>query len=185
MPAEGLSGFYGSVFKRSTTAATLIRTGDGRALALRSGTGRWELPGGVARAGEDPRSAARRVARRALDPGFEIGRLLVVDYVQNEPGRGDAIAFLYDGGTLATSVTSFTGAGGDHEVRFIPFAECLQVLGQASGRRVAGALQALELGTVTELVDAEPVQAGPAARPPAEPLMPALDGFKHLLGGRP
>lgn len=190
MAAQGLSGFYGSVFKRSTTAGILIRSSDARVLLLRSGSGGWELPGGVVMGGEDPRSAARRTARGTLGLELDVGRVLVLDYVQagaaqafrGQPGiPGDSIGFVFDGGTLATAVDSFTVAGGEREARFVPVPECADVLGQAAANRVAAALEALELGTVTELVDGTPEYGEPAA-PPARRLMPPLAGFAGVLG---
>jgi ADP-ribose pyrophosphatase YjhB (NUDIX family) len=172
VPAQGLSGFYGSVFKRSTTAAVLIRNAEASVLLLRSGSGGWDLPGGVVLGGEDPRSAARRIVAGTLGLELGVGRVLVLDYVQaggqigSGPGvarpgsQGDSIAFVFDGGVLATSVAQFTAGGGEREARFVPVPDCAGLLGAASARRVAGALEAMDLGTVAELVD------GPAAHPP-------------------
>ena len=178
MAAQGLSGFYGSVFRRSITVRILIRTSDGRVLQLRSGDA-WEPPGGVVKGGEDPRSAARRIARAALDPEFDVGRVLVLDCVQGPHGQGDSIAFLFDGGMLSTSVTTFTGAGGEWEARFAAPDDC--GVGQEEGWWAA-AQRALELGAVVELVNGEPAAAGPVAAPPLRRMMPPLDGFSGILG---
>ncbi|MCC9204420.1 NUDIX domain-containing protein [Arthrobacter sp. zg-Y769] len=176
--AQGLSGFYGSVFRRSITVRVLIRTGDDRVLLLRSGQA-WELPGGVVKGGEDPRSAARRVVRSILDPESDVGRVLVLDYVQGIQGQGDSVAFLFDGGMVSTSVTAFTGAGGEREARFVPLADCGEAWGE--GLREA-ALEALELGTMVELVDGGPVSPGPVAAPSLRRMMPPLEGFSGILG---
>ncbi|MCQ1953036.1 NUDIX domain-containing protein [Arthrobacter sp. zg-Y238] len=179
MAAQGLSGFYGSVFRRSITVRVLIRTTDGRVLMLRSGNA-WELPGGVVKGGEDPRSAARRIARATLDPEFDVGRVLVLDYVQGVQGQADSIGFLFDGGMLSTSVTSFTGAGGEWEAGFIPLADC--GVDEGRGGEWGAALEALELGTMVELVNGEPVSAGPVAAPTLRRMMPPLEGFSGILG---
>ncbi|MCQ1995166.1 NUDIX domain-containing protein [Arthrobacter sp. zg-Y1171] len=181
MAAQGLSGFYGSVFRRSITVRVLIRTSDGRVLMLRNGNA-WELPGGVVKGGEDPRSAARRIARATLDPEFNVGRVLVLDYVQGTQGQADSIDFLFDGGTLSTSVTSFTGAGGEWEAGFIPLADCGSGLDEGHGGEWGAALEALELGTMVELVNGEPVSAGPVAAPALRRMMPPLEGFSGILG---
>lgn len=195
MAAQGLSGFYGSVFKRSTTAGILIRSSDGRVLLLRSGPGGWDLPGGVVMGGEDPRSAARRTARGTLGLELDVGRVLVLDYVQAgavqagaaNPGPvrsgspGDSIGFVFDGGALATSVEGFTVAGGEREARFVPVQECAEVLARDTACRVAAALEALELGTVTELVDGKPERGEPAA-PLARRMMPPVADFSGILG---
>ncbi|MCC9174315.1 NUDIX domain-containing protein [Arthrobacter sp. zg-Y179] len=180
MAAQGLSGFYGSVFRRSITVRVLIRTTDGRVLMLRSGNA-WELPGGVAKGGEDPRSAARRVARATLDPEFDVGRVLVLDYVQGAQGQADSIGFLFDGGMLSTSVTFFTGAGGEWEAGFIPLADC-GAMDEGHGGEWGAALEALELGTMVELVNGEPVTAEPLAAPSLRRMMPPLEGFSGILG---
>ena len=183
MAAQGLSGFYGAVFKRSTAAFALIRTTGGRILLLRSASGGWELPGGVVKGGEDPRAAARRIASGLLGTGFDVGRILALDCVQGSAGQGDSTAFVYDGGTLTTAVTDFTGAGGERAARFVPVQECLKVLGEAAAGRLAAALTALELGTVTELVDGRPARGEAATPPPHRRLMPPVDGFAAVLGG--
>ncbi|KAD4007180.1 NUDIX domain-containing protein [Arthrobacter yangruifuii] len=178
MAAQGLTGFYGSVFRRSITARVLIRTTDDRVLLLRNGAD-WELPGGVVKSGEDPRSAARRSAREILDPGFDVGRVLVLEYVQGVQGQGDSIAFLFDGGTITTSVTSFTGAGGEREARFVPLEDGG---GGLAGERLRAALQALELGTIVELVDGQPAVPAPLAAPSDRRMMPSMEGFSGILG---
>ena len=170
MTAQGLSGFYGAVFRRSITVRVLVRTEDGRVLLVRNGNS-WELPGGVVKGGEDPRSAARRAARATLDPQSEIGRLLVVDYLQGQ-GQQDSIAFVYDGGMLSTSVSAFTGAGGHREARFVPLSEL------DGGPAVA----ALELGAVIELVTGHAASAGPVPAPVPRRMMPPLEGFSGILG---
>lgn len=193
MAASGLSGFYGSVFKRSTTAGALIRSSDGRVLLLRSGTGSWDLPGGVVMGGEDPRTAARRTARAVLGLELDVGRVLVLDYVQ--PGAapvaaassaavrsGDSIAFVFDGGALETSVNGFTAAGGEREARFVPVPDCPELLGTVAAGRVAAAFEALELGTVTELVNGKPASGEPAVPQRSRPMMPPVTGFAKILG---
>ncbi|WAP52943.1 NUDIX hydrolase [Arthrobacter sp. ATA002] len=186
MAAQGLSGFYGSVFKRSTAAYALIRTVDGRILMMRAGSGGWVLPGGVVKGGEDPRSAAQRGAGEALGAGFDVGRVLVLDYVQGGDrqggAQGDSIVFVFDGGTLATSVTGFSGAGGEREARFVALGEGTEVFGAATAGLLAAAVEAQELGTVTELVDGRPARGEHVLAPPPRRMMPPVDGFSGILG---
>lgn len=184
MAAQGLAGFYGSVFKRSTTVGALIRNSGGSILLLRSGSRGWDLPAGIVKGAEDPRSAARRMARTALGLELDVGRVLVLDYIQaggTAGAQGDSIFFVFDGGTLATSVAVFTAAGGEREARFVPVPDCLAALSPDSARRLTAALEALELGTVTELLDGEPArtESGP---PPTRRLMPPVAGFSGILG---
>ncbi|MCC3265424.1 NUDIX domain-containing protein [Arthrobacter gengyunqii] len=186
MTAQGLNGFYGSVFKRSTAAFALIRTADGRILMMRSGNGGWELPGGVVKGGEDPRSAARRGAGEALGAGVDVGRVLVLDCVQGGDrqggGQGDSIAFVFDGGTLATSVTGFSGAGGEREARFVALGEGTEVFAAATAGLLVAGMEALDLGTVMELIDGTPARGGHVLAPPPRRMMPQVDGFSGILG---
>lgn len=64
----------------------------------------WEIPGGYLRPGESPSDAAAREVREELGVATQVGRLLVVDWAPN-PGEGDKVLFVFDGGVLAASVT--------------------------------------------------------------------------------
>ncbi|MBP3035927.1 NUDIX hydrolase [Arthrobacter sp. zg-ZUI100] len=189
MAAQGLAGFYGSVFKRSTTVGILVRNGDGRVLVLRTGSGGWNLPAGIVKSGEDPRSSARRLLRNVLGLESDVGRVLVLDYIQagsaqpgaSSQGTGDSITFLFDGGILDTTVETFTLAGGERVARFVPGAGA-QTLDAAGSHLAAAGCEALELGTVTELVNGAPDSTVPDAVPRPSPMMPPLAGFSTILG---
>ena len=61
----------------------------------------WHLPGGVVEAGESPAAAAVREVKEELGLDVEAGRFLGVDYRPPTPGgRGSALRFAFDGGTL-------------------------------------------------------------------------------------
>jgi ADP-ribose pyrophosphatase YjhB (NUDIX family) len=61
----------------------------------------WHLPGGVVEAGESPAAAAVREVKEELGLDVAAGRLLGVDYRPPTPGgRGSALRFAFDGGTL-------------------------------------------------------------------------------------
>lgn len=189
MAAQGLTGFYGSVFKRSTTASILVRNGEGRVLVLRTGSGGWNLPAGIVKSGEDPRSSARRLLRTVLGLESDVGRLLVLDYIQaggaqpaaGSQGAGDSITFLFDGGILDTPVETFTLAGGDRVARFVPGTGA-QTLDAAGAHLAAAGCEALELGTVAELVNGAPGSTAPEPAPRPTPMMPPLAGFSTILG---
>ncbi|MGW3007463.1 NUDIX domain-containing protein [Streptomyces sp. NPDC001219] len=59
-----------------------------------------DIPGGYVEQGESPLQACVREVHEELgiDPG--IGRLLVVDWAPN-PGEGDKVLYLFDGGRLS------------------------------------------------------------------------------------
>lgn len=64
----------------------------------------WEIPGGYLRPGESPGNAAAREVREELGVVAPVGRLLVVDWAPN-PGEGDKLLFVFDGGVLPASTT--------------------------------------------------------------------------------
>ena len=59
----------------------------------------WDIPGGYVEHGESPREACIREVREELGITPPIGRLLVVDWAPN-PGEGDKVLYLFDGGVL-------------------------------------------------------------------------------------
>lgn len=59
-----------------------------------------DIPGGYVEDGESPRQACVREVREELGIAPTIGRLLVVDWAPN-PGEGDKVLYLFDGGRLS------------------------------------------------------------------------------------
>lgn len=61
----------------------------------------WHLPGGIVEAGESPAAAAMREAKEELGLDVKVEGLLGIDYRPPAPdGRGSALRFVFDGGTL-------------------------------------------------------------------------------------
>ncbi|MFE9532618.1 NUDIX domain-containing protein [Streptomyces sp. NPDC006691] len=58
-----------------------------------------DIPGGYVEHGESPRQACVREVQEELGIEPHIGRLLVVDWAPN-PGEGDKVLYLFDGGRL-------------------------------------------------------------------------------------
>ncbi|MFI9585072.1 NUDIX domain-containing protein [Streptomyces sp. NPDC052236] len=58
-----------------------------------------DIPGGYVERGESPRQACVREVHEELGIKPRIGRLLVVDWAPN-PGEGDKVLYLFDGGRL-------------------------------------------------------------------------------------
>ncbi|MET9479957.1 NUDIX hydrolase [Streptomyces sp. NPDC006638] len=58
-----------------------------------------DIPGGYVEQGESPRQACVREVEEELGIKPHIGRLLVVDWAPN-PGEGDKVLYLFDGGRL-------------------------------------------------------------------------------------
>ncbi|MHC0429490.1 NUDIX domain-containing protein [Streptomyces sp. O3] len=61
-----------------------------------------DIPGGYVEMGESPRQACEREVHEELGIKPPIGRLLVVDWAPN-PGEGDKVLYLFDGGHLSTA----------------------------------------------------------------------------------
>lgn len=61
-----------------------------------------EIPGGYVETGESPREACVREVAEELGIRPPIGRLLAVDWAPN-PGEGDKVLYLFDGGVLVES----------------------------------------------------------------------------------
>jgi ADP-ribose pyrophosphatase YjhB (NUDIX family) len=59
-----------------------------------------DIPGGYVEEGESPREACVREVQEELGISPHIGRLLVVDWAPN-PGEGDKVLYLFDGGRLS------------------------------------------------------------------------------------
>lgn len=59
-----------------------------------------DIPGGYVEQGESPRQACVREVHEELGIKPHIGRLLVVDWAPN-PGEGDKVLYLFDGGRLS------------------------------------------------------------------------------------
>ncbi|MGQ4400696.1 NUDIX domain-containing protein [Streptomyces hayashii] len=59
-----------------------------------------DIPGGYVEQGESPRRACVREVHEELGIKPPIGRLLVVDWAPN-PGEGDKVLYLFDGGRLS------------------------------------------------------------------------------------
>ncbi|GAA1934894.1 NUDIX hydrolase [Streptomyces sodiiphilus] len=59
-----------------------------------------DVPGGYVETGESPRQACVREVREELGIEPHIGHLLVIDWAPN-PGEGDKVLYLFDGGQLS------------------------------------------------------------------------------------
>ncbi|MET8797022.1 NUDIX hydrolase [Nocardia sp. NPDC004568] len=59
----------------------------------------WDIPGGYVEPGESPARACRREIAEELGIDRPPGRLLVHDWAPN-PGEGDKILYVFDGGRL-------------------------------------------------------------------------------------
>src|SRR5487761_2155079 len=63
----------------------------------------WEVPGGMVELDESPRQGARRECLEELGLDVEIGRLLVIDWVDRGRAAGEGLLFIYETGPVDTS----------------------------------------------------------------------------------
>ncbi len=81
-------------------AGAVIFDGRGRVLLVQpTYKPHWDVPGGYVEPGESPGAACVREVREELGIDVDLGQLLVVDWAPN-PGEGDKLLFLFDGGDL-------------------------------------------------------------------------------------
>ncbi|MEU6019624.1 NUDIX hydrolase [Streptomyces sp. NPDC047515] len=97
------AAYYASLPKHIAGAGAIFHDAAGRILLVKPSYRNctWEIPGGGLDIGEDPRQAVQREIKEEL--GFDItpGRLLVVDWVPQQPdGRPPLANYLFDGGPI-------------------------------------------------------------------------------------
>jgi ADP-ribose pyrophosphatase YjhB (NUDIX family) len=98
---EGLSDaeFYQRAPKKRIAAGIVARDEQGRILLVKPTYKEpWEIPGGVVDAGESPLAACARELEEELGVRWPVGRLLVIDYVGDDPPFKEALALIFDGG---------------------------------------------------------------------------------------
>ncbi|MGW5385527.1 NUDIX domain-containing protein [Nocardia sp. NPDC003963] len=85
---------------RLAAGALFVRAGGGEVLLVHKTYGiGWDLPGGYVEPGESPVRACRREVAEELGIDCSPGLLLVHDWAPN-PGEGDKVLYVFDGGEL-------------------------------------------------------------------------------------
>lgn len=115
----------------------------------------WEIPGGIVEIDESPREAARRECREELGFDIEIGRLLVVDWVNQGLAAGDGLMFIYATGPVDSSRIILPS----EELRSWEWCDHEAVFARVQdfkARRLFAALDALRNGTFLELENGNP-----------------------------
>ncbi|MFJ3636216.1 MULTISPECIES: NUDIX domain-containing protein [Streptomyces] len=115
-----------------------------------------DIPGGYVEEGESPRQACVREVQEELGIAPHIGRLLVVDWAPN-PGEGDKVLYLFDGGRLSADDCRQIVLQAD-ELRGYDFHEADQVPDltiSRLARRIAAGVQARANGLTSYLEHGE------------------------------
>lgn len=94
---EGFTAVMNTVTPRKRLIAhTLVTDGAGRVLLCETSfKPDWELPGGIVEPGESPRVACKRELAEELGVSFDVGRILVVDWLHPHLGWEDAVEIVF------------------------------------------------------------------------------------------
>jgi ADP-ribose pyrophosphatase YjhB (NUDIX family) len=154
-PIADESAFYAGLPAKRIAAGVLITDVADRVLLVQpSYQPTWEIPGGLVHADESPRSAARRAVSEELGLDIGLGRLLVVDWVPEEPPKTEALVFIYDAGVLTEERTAIRLQRADlNAYGFVDLEGAMGLASERAERRFKAALYARRLGRVLELED--------------------------------
>ncbi|MER7045568.1 NUDIX hydrolase [Streptomyces jumonjinensis] len=120
-----------------------------------------DIPGGYVEEGESPRQACVREVQEELGIALRIGRLLVVDWAPN-PGEGDKILYLFDGGRLSADDRRQIALQAD-ELRGYDFHDADQVPGLTIprlARRISAGINARANGLTAYLEHGDSLEIG-------------------------
>lgn len=137
----GFSGVMNSVLpKKRMIGHAVFRDGQGRVLLTETTYKQdWELPGGVIEPDESPRVGAAREVTEEIGIAVTFGQPALIDWMPPYLGWGDAVEFIYDGGTLPDNVVAGLAPVDTYEIRALHWvsAEDLdQHVTELSARRI-------------------------------------------------
>jgi 8-oxo-dGTP pyrophosphatase MutT (NUDIX family) len=146
---EGLSDgeFYQRAPKKRIAAGMVAQDGQGRILLVKpTYKEEWEIPGGIVDAGESPLAACQREIEEELGVTWQIGKLLVIDYVGNDPPFVEALILVFDGGVHPNNVTPISPSASSElsAAEWCPIDLALERVDPRLGRRLRSALGAID-----------------------------------------
>jgi ADP-ribose pyrophosphatase YjhB (NUDIX family) len=133
----------------------------GRVLLVRpSYKAGWDIPGGVVEPGESPRTAAARELLEELGVGAPFGRLLTVDWAQDDV-LGDKLLWVFEGEPIDEATAALLRVDGEEllEVGWRAPSEITELCPPPLARRLLNALREKAAGTGDRVYteDGEPV----------------------------
>ncbi|HUC56473.1 MAG TPA: NUDIX hydrolase [Streptosporangiaceae bacterium] len=134
-------------------AGALVTDPDGRVLLVKPNYRElWSLPGGICEFGEAPHAGAAREVAEEVGLEVPIGQLLALDWSRPYgPEARPIMHFIFDGGQIADSDSIVVQESELEGFRFTAPDELPVHLPPRGFARVAGALRALESGTLVFL----------------------------------
>lgn len=142
--------------KRSASAMLITDPGDRVLVVNPTYKPGWELPGGVAEAGESPAAAAGREIHEELGLVRRPGRLLALDHVPATETRTEGLITVFDGGVLADLGAVVLPADELSAAEFVAAGDLEHYLPALQTRRARAALDARRRSAVAELEDGYP-----------------------------
>lgn len=134
--------WYRSLPRKRMAVGLLLFRGDNLLIVKPNYRDHWLVPGGVIETNESPHDACIREVREELGLNLLPIKLLVVDHVADENGKGDCVHFIFDGGQLndhnLTRIRLQTSELTDYQ--FAPPSEALPKLGEKLRKRVSAAI---------------------------------------------
>ena len=148
--------FLATLPRKRVTAGVLIRDSVGRVLLVEpTYRDSWLTPGGTVESHESPAQGAAREVLEELGVSVNVGRALVMQWMQPEDDPDGVLHFAYDGGVVDTPmIERFRLPSIElRSYRFFDASDVPTVASAETSARISAALDALAHDTFIELTD--------------------------------
>lgn len=148
--------FYQRAPRKRIAAGVVARDEQGRILLVKPTYKEpWEIPGGVVDAGESPLATCQREIEEELGVPWSVGKLLVIDYVGDDPPFLEALVVVFDGGVHPNSVAPINPRASSElsAAEWCPIDLALERVDPRLMRRLRSALEALDKSTSTTYLE--------------------------------
>lgn len=116
----------------------------------------WLIPGGVVEANESPRQTCIREVKEEIGINHQPQSLLCIDYINSPQNYGEALQFVFYGGTLTAEEIKIDREEIAH-YQFAPSDQAIALLGKHAQRRIYWSLEALKSNKTLYLENHESV----------------------------